>query len=107
MAGALANQNSNTVAIIESNFARVQPAQVVSDTAAKIAVTPSGPPQPLQFTNFAPATVLENVRHAIRQYGDMFGGNPVGTNAGNHQPRWPATIPSTSISQRRGRNARE
>jgi hypothetical protein len=81
VASALANQNSNTVAIIESNFARVQPAQVVADTAAKIAITPAGPPQPLQFTNFAPATVLENVRHAIRQYGDRFGGNPVGNNA--------------------------
>ncbi len=77
---ALANQNSNVVAIIESNFARVQPAQVVPDTAAKIAASPAGPAQPLQFTNFAPATVLENVRHAVRQYGEMFGGNPVGTN---------------------------
>ena len=77
---ALANQNSNIVTIIASNFARYQPAQVVPDTAAKIAVSPAGPGQPLQFRNFAPATVLENVRHAVRQYGEMFGGNPVGTN---------------------------
>jgi hypothetical protein len=27
-----------------------------------------------------PAVVLENVSRAIRQYGEMFGGNPVGTN---------------------------
>jgi hypothetical protein len=27
-----------------------------------------------------PETVLQNVRRAIHQYGDMFGGNPVGTN---------------------------
>jgi hypothetical protein len=80
IANALANQKPNIVTIIASNFARVQPAQVVPDTAAKIAVSPAGPVQPLQFTNFAPATVLENVRHAVRQYGEMFGGNPVGTN---------------------------
>jgi len=28
----------------------------------------------------APETVLENTRSAIRNYGSMFGGNPVGTN---------------------------
>ncbi len=27
-----------------------------------------------------PATILENMRTTIRQYGSMFGGNPVGTN---------------------------
>jgi hypothetical protein len=27
-----------------------------------------------------PDTVLQNVRRAVHQYGDMFGGNPVGTN---------------------------
>ena len=27
-----------------------------------------------------PATVLANVRHAVRQFGQMFGGDPVGTN---------------------------
>jgi hypothetical protein len=31
-------------------------------------------------TNLPPATVLENMRRTIRQFGDMFGGNPVGTN---------------------------
>jgi hypothetical protein len=80
VASVLANQNSNIVAIIASNFARVQPAQVVPDTAAQIVLSPAGPRQPLQFTNIAATTVLENVRHALRQYGEMFGGNPVGTN---------------------------
>src|ERR1700749_1327448 len=28
-----------------------------------------------------PETVLRNVRRAVRQYGDMFGGNPVGDNS--------------------------
>lgn len=41
---------------------------------------PSGAPAPVQFTNFAPAIVLENVRTAIRQYSQEMGGNPVGTN---------------------------
>jgi len=81
VAGALVNQNPGTVALIASNFARVQPAQVEPDTAAKMSAAPAGPAQPLQFTNFAAATVLENVRRAVRQYGEMFGGNPVGDNA--------------------------
>jgi hypothetical protein len=34
----------------------------------------SGPPQ------ISPEIVLENTRTAIRDYGSMFGGNPVGTN---------------------------
>jgi len=81
VANALANQSPETIAIIESNFARVQPAQVIPDTAARIVLSPAGPAQLLQFTNFAAATVLGNMRHAVRQYGEMFGGNPVGNNA--------------------------
>jgi hypothetical protein len=30
--------------------------------------------------NLPPATLLQNVRRVVRQYGEMFGGNPVGTN---------------------------
>jgi hypothetical protein len=33
-----------------------------------------------QVAELSPATVLANVRHAVRQYGQMFGGDPVGTN---------------------------
>ena len=32
------------------------------------------------LTNVPPTIVLENIRRAVRQYGEMFGGNPVGTN---------------------------
>jgi hypothetical protein len=28
-----------------------------------------------------PETVLQNIRHAVRQFGEMFGGNPVGNNS--------------------------
>jgi hypothetical protein len=82
VAGARAKQDSNTVAIIHSNFARVQPPpeNLASAAAGKIPLAPAGQPSPLQFTNFAPATVLQNVSRAVRQYGKMFGGNPVGTN---------------------------
>jgi hypothetical protein len=81
VAVALANQSTNTVAIIESNFARVQPTpgRLGSDDAT-VSPAPSGQPLPLQFTNFAPAIVVEKMSRAIRQYGEMFGGNPVGTN---------------------------
>ena len=80
--GALARQNPNTVAIIESNFARVQPAPgSLGSATADISPAPSGQPSPLQFTNFAPAIVLENMSRTIRQYGTMFGGNPIGNNS--------------------------
>jgi hypothetical protein len=78
VANALAKQNTNTVAIIESNFARVQPQSNLDSAAATI--SPAGPPSLLQFTNFSALIVLENMSRAIRQYGQMFGGNPVGTN---------------------------
>lgn len=80
VARALANQNTNTVAVIGSNFARARPRQVNSGAAVSIVIPPAGPPSPLQFTNIDPATVLQNVSRAIRQYGAMFGGNPVGNN---------------------------
>ena len=37
-------------------------------------------PASAQVADLPPATVLANVRHAVRQYGQMFGGDPVGTN---------------------------
>jgi len=30
--------------------------------------------------NLSPEIVLQNIRRAVREYGEMFGGNPVGTN---------------------------
>lgn len=77
LSGAPANQDSNTAAIIASNFARVQ---TVPATAG-VAPAPSVALSSLQFTNFSPAIVLENVSRAVRQYGAMFGGNPVGDNS--------------------------
>ena len=68
VANALANQNTNTVAIIQSNFARVSlAAGQCRISAPALPTPPAGPPSPLQFTNFAPAIV-----------------------AGKHEPRHPA-----------------
>jgi hypothetical protein len=79
---ALARQDTNTVAIIQSNFARVQPAPGGPASAQPaVSSVPAGQPAPLQFTNFDPGIVLENTARAIRQYGTMFGGNPVGINS--------------------------
>jgi hypothetical protein len=81
VSNALAAQNTNVVAIIRSNFSRVQGTGASASASAMITPLPSGQPAPLQFTNFAPATVLENMSHAFRQYNQMFGGNPVGINS--------------------------
>ena len=35
---------------------------------------------PSDLAGIAPETVIENMRTTVRQYGAMFGGNPVGTN---------------------------
>lgn len=80
VARALATQNANTVAIIESNFARVKPAPVNPGSAVAVSIRPAGLSAPLQFTNFEPATVMQNMSRAIYQYGETFGGNPVGNN---------------------------
>jgi hypothetical protein len=76
---ALAKQNTNTVAIIESNFAPVQ-AEVKAGSAAAISIPPAGQAAPLEMTNVSPETAIQNMGRAIHQYGQMFGGNPVGTN---------------------------
>ena len=82
VSAALAKQNTNTVgAIIESNFANVQPrAQAVPGTAAAVAIPPAGPAQSLEETDVPPDIAIQNMSRAIHQYGEMFGGNPVGTN---------------------------
>jgi len=82
VSNALARQSPDTVAIIRSNFAGVRTAPAAGDSATSV-VTPAraGPPSPLEFTNFPPTIALERMRKAIRQYGDMFGGNPVGNNS--------------------------
>lgn len=81
VARALANQNSNTVAIVQSNFARVHAEpDNAAQSAVAIVTAAAGPPAPLEFTNLEPNTVVQNMSRAIRQYGEMFGGNPVGNN---------------------------
>lgn len=84
VANALANQNSNTVSIIQSNFARVSAPPVIAQaspgSAAEIAIPPAGQAASLEVTDVPPEIAVENMARAIRQYGQMFGGNPVGTN---------------------------
>jgi hypothetical protein len=81
VARALAQQNPGVTAVINSNFARVQVSQNNPGSAATASSpAPQGTPAPLQFTNFPPEIVLENMGRAVRQYGQMFSGNPVGTN---------------------------
>jgi hypothetical protein len=58
---------------INSNPSSTSPASLADQ--AGIAAPAAAAPE-----NIPPAIVVENVRRAIRQYGEMFGGNPVGTN---------------------------
>jgi len=69
------------------------PSEAPSASVVDPGPIPSAPafkPEPSAATNvaalaselagIAPGTVIENMRTTIRQYGAMFGGNPVGTN---------------------------
>jgi hypothetical protein len=79
---ALAAASPEAVKSIASNFAAAVPSQTIFySVPAKPGVAPAGKPHPLEFTNLEPAVVLESLRHAIRDYGSMFGGNPVGLNS--------------------------
>lgn len=78
VARALAVQSSNTVGIIQSNFARANAQSAALGTA--VSIPPAGPASPPEITNIPPEIAVENMSRAIRQYGEMFGGNPVGTN---------------------------
>lgn len=81
VANVLASQSTNTIAIIESNFARVQPAEVVLGSAAQMSTPPAGPAVEPEISNIPPEIAVENMSRMIHQYGEMFGGNPVGENA--------------------------
>lgn len=80
VARALATASPQVNAVIVSNFA-APPQTIFYAVPSKPPVAPAGKPQPLQYTQLAPDVVLDNMRHAIRDYGSMFGGNPVGVNA--------------------------
>ncbi len=81
VAAALSNQPAKTISIIESDFVSVKPVEQGNPgPAVAVAVPPAGPAAPLIFTNFPAQTAVENMGRAIHQYGQMFGGNPVGTN---------------------------
>ena len=81
VAKALAAASPQAVAVIASNFAATPPQTIFYSVPPKPPVAPAGPPAPLEYTNLAPDIVLDNVRTAIRSYGSMLGGNPVGVNA--------------------------
>ena len=80
VAHALSTISTQANAVIVSNFSTMRPAQNPVFTAPARNFAPAGAPAPLEFTNFSASIVLENMRHAVRNYGSRFGGNPVGTN---------------------------
>ena len=64
---------------ITSSFA--PPQAVFISATPRASLAPAGKPHPLEFTNFAPEIALDNMRHAINDYGSMFDGNPTGENS--------------------------
>lgn len=80
VAKGLASASPRANAIIASNFA-VPPQTVFYDAPARPQLALAGAPAPLEYTNLAPEIVLDKMRHMIRDYDAMCGGNPVGVNA--------------------------
>jgi len=81
VARALTTETPRAAAIIASNFVAATPQKIFYSTPPGPPVVPAGKPAPLEYTNLAPDLVLDNVRHAIRDYRSMFGGDPVGVNS--------------------------
>ncbi len=82
VARALATASPQADAVIASNFtAAPAPQTIFYAVPPRPPIAPAGNAQPPDYTNLAPEIVLDYLRHAIRDYGTMFGGNPVGLNS--------------------------
>ena len=62
---------------VQESITSITPPLISSTSLPAAALEPLEPGS----TNLPPATVLENVRMAVREYGLRFGGNPVGINS--------------------------
>lgn len=73
-----ANTAETTSAVQPSSPDIPSPARAATNPT--VTATPELAPLPQELAGLTPMTVLENLRTSIRQYGALFGGNPVGTN---------------------------
>ena len=64
----------------DSNLPKSIPSQVQTQPASLADKAGQRVPESAPAAPLAPNVVLQNVRRAVHQYGEMFGGNPVGTN---------------------------
>lgn len=80
VATALTNAPPAAIAAIDASFARVTASPAPAATPVTH-VVPDGRPFAPEVTNMEPPIVLEIVSRAIHNYGQRFGGNPVGSNA--------------------------
>jgi len=71
------NDTKNAPSVLDAGTGLIPAAARTTDLAARAA---QAAPPAATAESIPPAIVLENVNRAIRQYGVMFGGNPVGTN---------------------------
>jgi hypothetical protein len=79
----VASQNSNSPRaplVSSTNTASSAPKTILSQHEGLAARAAQVVPESSQAAELRPETVLQNVRRAVHQYGEMFGGNPVGTN---------------------------
>lgn len=79
---AFSNASPAAQAAIENSFASATTTPAIPPSTTLVPVpAPAGPAFAPEITTMTPETVLENVRSTIRNYGQRFGGNPVGNNA--------------------------
>ncbi len=66
---------------LPANLSNPVPPEKVLPSAVTTTIAKAGQPNTPEVTDLTPLTILENARTAIRNYGQRFGGNPVGNNA--------------------------
>jgi hypothetical protein len=69
------NTSVSALSAAPASFTTLPPPENLANRAGAVVPETTTPPADIQ-----PEIVVQNVRRAIRQFGSMFGGNPVGTN---------------------------
>ena len=81
ISNAFATASPQANAAINSSFAPASARVDVQPSPGEVSLPHAGPAHAPEITSMEPRIVLGNVRNAIANYGQRFGGNPVGSNA--------------------------
>lgn len=81
ISNAFATASPAARAAIDSSFPTAPSTETVLPAAVPTVIPKAGKPNPPEVTSMEPRVVLGNARIAVNNYGQRYGGNPVGNNA--------------------------